>query len=170
MSFRKILIKGFLLAAVAGLVTSLRVVSTSDSAHGDPGRAALVLYSEPGFLGRSLLVTGSLPDLPREVLTDGSVSDWNDNVRSIRVIQGTWRLYQHGRFNTELDETPLESLNLDSKAPAMGWSALVSASASGEGMYPDGASGCFGEDISSIELVSTENLPEWALALRGKHE
>jgi len=152
------------LATLASAGIAIGLFAVASLVLGGGGGPALILYSEPGFQGRSLVLTEGLIDLPKE--SDGF--DWNDNVRSIRVLGGTWRLYQHGRFNTELDETPLEDLVLASKAPVAGWSCLVSAWDSGEGLYPDGASGGFGEDISSVELLSSENLPGWAVGLRGK--
>jgi hypothetical protein len=126
------------------------------------GGAKLILYWEPDFQGRSLEVTGTLPDLPEVTDTFDNQFNWNDEVRSIIVVSGTWRLYQHGRFNTELDDTPLESLDLRSKAKRPGWSCLVSATSQGPLELPNTAVGGFYHDVSSVELVSEKNLPDWA--------
>jgi hypothetical protein len=78
------------------------------------------------------------------------------------VVSGTWRLFQNGRSNTKLDETPLEALDVRSKEKESGWSTLVSATSRGPLELRSGAAGGFFRDISSIELVSAENLPDWA--------
>jgi len=122
----------------------------------------LVLYWEEDFQGRALEVTGSLPDLPVEADASGNTFDWNDEVRSIVVVSGTWRLFQNGRSNTKLDETPLAALDVRTKEKESGWSTLVSATSKGPLELRNGAAGGFHRDISSIELVSAENLPDWA--------
>jgi hypothetical protein len=128
--------------------------------------AKLILYWEPDFQGPSLEVTGTLPDMP--VITDdrGAQFDWNDQVRSLVVLSGTWRLHQNGRLNTRLDETPLALLDLVTKERVEGWSCLVSATSRGPLYLPTGAAGGFAYDISSIELVSEDNLADWALPIR----
>ena len=162
--------KTFVMAALVGLVGAVlllgyrRVPIPRVAAH--EGEGLIVLYSEPGFQGKTLIVTDSLLDMPKEQLGDGTVFDWNENVRSMRVIAGTWRLYQHGRANSVLDDTPLMSLDIGSKPATHGWTSLVSASVFGEVGYADSAAGGWGEDISSIELVSLDALPEWALVPR----
>ncbi len=123
------------------------------------GKPLLILYWEEDFQGRSLEVTDTLPDLPRVEDRYGNVFDWNDEVRSVIVVSGTWRLYQHGRLNTKLDDTPLEELDLRSKEREPGWSCMLSATSAGPLKIPSGARGGFFRDVSSVELVSHENLP-----------
>jgi len=126
----------------------------------------IVLYFEENFAGPSLEVTGSLADLP--VVDDGAggVIDWNDHVRSVVVVRGTWRLWQHGRSNTVLDATPLAFLDVRTKEARDGWSTLVSASSVAALDLPRGAAGGFAQDISSVELVTADNLPDWACVSR----
>lgn len=126
------------------------------------GKPLLILYWEEGFQGRSLELTESLADLPVETDALGNQFDWNDNVRSVVVAGGTWRLFQNGRANTKLDQTPLEVLDTRAKEKEAGWSTLVSATSAGPLELPNGAVGGFYRDISSIELVSPESLPDWA--------
>jgi hypothetical protein len=127
----------------------------------------IILYSGEAFSGRSLSVTGTLYDMPKLSDAAGEVWDWNDQVRSFVVVSGTWRLYQNGRCNTAIDETPLESLQVRTKAAADGWSGLVSATSAGSLEVPfPGAIG-LGPDISSIELISSANLPDWTFAFRN---
>jgi hypothetical protein len=126
----------------------------------------IVLYTGENFTGRELVVEGTVFDLPLEEDGDGSLFDWNDNVRSLIVVSGTWRLYQNGRLNTALDETRLEALDIRTKGAALGWSALVSATSAGRLEIPNLAAGGLGEDLSSIELVSQANLPDWVFAFR----
>jgi hypothetical protein len=83
-------------------------------------------------------------------------------VRSLVVVSGTWRLWQNGRCNTRLDDTPVEALDVSTKEPEPGWSCLVSATSAGPLELSSGAAGGFLHDVSSIELVSVENLPDWA--------
>jgi len=123
----------------------------------------LILYWEEDFQGRSLEVWDTLPDLPKVEDRYGNVFDWNDEVRSLIVVSGTWRLYQHGRLNTKLDDTPPEELDLRAKEREPGWSTLVSATSAGPLKIPNAAAGGFLREISSVELVSPENLPDWAV-------
>ncbi len=122
----------------------------------------LLLFSEENFGGRCLEVRGTLLDLPREVLEDGSVFDWNDNVRSLKVVSGTWRLCQHGRLNTALDDTELSELVVEEKARSFGWAALVSSGSEGPAEYASAAGWGWAPDVSSVELLSEEALPDWA--------
>jgi hypothetical protein len=126
----------------------------------------IALYTGENFTGRELVLGGTLFDFPLEEDPDGSFFDWNDSVRSVIVLSGTWRLYQNGRLNTQLDETPLESFDLRTKGATRGWSALVSGTSAGRLEIPDLAAGGIGEDLSSVELISQANLPDWALGFR----
>ncbi len=126
----------------------------------------LILYSQEDFQGHGVEITGSVPDLPIDVDARANEFDWNDQVRSIIVVRGTWRLYQHGRCNTVLDDTPTELLNVRAKASRAGWSTLVSATSRGALELPNAAAGGFYRDISSVELVSEQNLPDWAAPTR----
>ena len=126
----------------------------------------IVLYFEENFAGPSLEVTASLADLPVVEDEFGGVIDWNDHVRSVVVVRGTWRLWQHGRSNTVLDATPLEVLDVRTKEARDGWSTLVSASSVAALELPRGAAGGFAQDISSVELVAADNLPDWACVSR----
>lgn len=147
---------GLVLAGTIGAVSYWRSTATAQDVP------KIILFWEENFEGRSLEVTGSAIDLP--VIGDvfGNEFDWNDEVRSIIVVSGTWRLYQHGRCNTELDQTPLELLDVARKQRRAGWSTLVSATSKGPLELPSAAVGGFFHDISSIELVSEANLPDWA--------
>ena len=144
----------------AGLVAI--VVPRGSTATAQVGKPLLILFWEENFQGRSLEVTGSLADLPVETDFFGNKFDWNDEVRSLVVVSGTWRLFQNGRQNTKLDDTPLEVLDVRTKEREAGWSSLVSATSAGPLELPSGAAGGFYHDVSSIELVSGENLPDWA--------
>ena len=73
------------------------------------------IFMEEDFNGPSLEVTGSLIDMPVVKDPNGVEIDWNDNIGSVIVLSGTWRLNQHGRCNTEIDDTPLERLDLRTK-------------------------------------------------------
>ena len=151
-----------ILAALGGGIAVLRRPAVSAQ---DAKKPVLILYWEEDFQGPSLEVTGSLRDLP--VVTDafGNQLDWNDRVRSVVVAGGTWRLFQHGRANTRLDDTPLEALDVRTKEKEAGWSCLLSATSAGPPELRSGAAGGFYQDVSSIELVSEENLPDWASPL-----
>jgi len=126
------------------------------------GRPLLILHWEEDFQGRALEVMQSLPDLPVETDIYGNRFEWNDQARSIVIVSGTWRLFQNGRHNTKLDDTPVEALDVRAKEKEAGWSCLVSGSSTGPVELPNGAVGGFNTDISSIELVSVENLPDWS--------
>ncbi|MEK7757336.1 MAG: hypothetical protein AAB385_09015, partial [Planctomycetota bacterium] len=63
-------------------------------------------------------------DIPYEDLPDGTQMLWNDNIGSIVVVSGTFRLYQNGRMNTALDDTPMELVDVKTQAPVSGWSRL----------------------------------------------
>lgn len=138
------------LAVAVGAGTSfLLLKQTSVAAENG---AALVVYSGPNFTGRSLRVTGNLPDLPKGVLFD-----WNDTISSIVVLRGTWRLYENGRFNTFLDKTPATKFDVSKQPPVGGWSCVVSADKGPVELTPE-SSGWADNSISSIELLSTERL------------
>ena len=107
-------------------------------------------------------MTGTLLDMPKEELEGGEIFYWNDNVRSVRVLGGTWRLCQHGRLNTALDDTELSALDISTKARSVGWAALVSAAEDGPGEYASAAGWGWAPEVSSVELVSEERLPDWA--------
>ncbi len=160
MQHRKWLLVLGLAVLSLGLVLVALVRKTPLAAQG--GKPLLILYWEEDFQGRSLEVTDTLPDLPRVEDRYGNVFDWNDEVRSVIVVSGTWRLYQNGRLNTKLDDTPLEELDLRAKEREPGWSCLLSATSSGPLKIPSPARGGFLRDVSSVELVSPENLPDWA--------
>jgi hypothetical protein len=135
-----------------------------------PARAAqgpaIVLYSGEDFTGEKLVLADTVFDMPVTKDAQGAELNWNDEVRSIVVLGGTWRLYQHGRCNTELDESELAAFDVRTKTPAGGWSCLLSGLSTGPLELPNAAAGGFWRDISSIELVSTQNLPDWAFDLR----
>ncbi len=124
----------------------------------------LFLYSEEDFGGRCLEVRGTLLDLPREESEDGCVFDWNDNVRSLKVVSGTWRLCQHGRLNTLIDEQALAEVNVAEKFRGTGWACIVSAGSNGPAEHRSAAGwGWAPGEISSVELLSAESLPDWAI-------
>lgn len=125
--------------------------------------ARLIIYWEPNFRGPSLEVTDTLLDMPVVTDENGAEFDWNDQVRSVIVVSGTWRLWRHGRCNSKLDETPLEALDITTKERIRGWSCLISATSSGPLRLANCAAGGFSHDVSSIELVSEQNLADWAL-------
>jgi len=87
-------------------------------------------------------------------------------LRSFVIVSGTWRLYQHGRCNTQLDDTKLLDFNLKEKPEVGGWSTLLSGLSDGPLQIPTVAAGGIWRDVSSIELVSTQNLPDWAMDFR----
>jgi hypothetical protein len=152
------------------LVLLLVVVGVGFSLLREPPVAAqeigrgplIVVFWEENFKGRSLEVHDTIFDMP--VVTDEYKNEfnWSDEVRSILVLRGTWRIYQHGRCNTKLDETKAKDLDVKTKERIPGWSTLVSATSAGPLELSSPASGCFYHDISSIELVSEKNLPDWA--------
>lgn len=147
-------------------LSGLAYVSTTGPAQAQiAAQPAIVLYSGIDFTGRSLRVIGTLFDMP--VFEEGEgVFDWNDQVGSIVVESGTWRLYQHGRANTQLDDTDIALFDVTVKAPARGWSAVVSATSQGPLTIADPAVLGIGMDISSVELISSDNLPDWTAELR----
>jgi hypothetical protein len=122
----------------------------------------IILYWDENFDGRSLELRGSAYDLPTVSDEFDNKFSWSDEVRSIVVVRGTWRLYQHGRFNTKLDETKPEDFDVKGKERVPGWSTLLSATSAGPLKISSPANGAFYHDISSIALVSNENLPDWA--------
>ena len=124
--------------------------------------AKIILYSGENFEGYALEITESLVDLPKVTRVNREDFDWNDEVRSIVVVSGTWRIFQHGRCNTKLDDTALEVLDVRTKESAPGWSALLSATSRGPLELSSGTAGGFVRDISSVALVSGDNLPDWA--------
>jgi hypothetical protein len=125
------------------------------------GRPEIIFYSEPGFQGRELHLYDSSVDLPFDEFADGSVAVWNDSIGSIVVVGGTWRLYQHGRWNTLLDDTPIERLDVTRMQCVSGWSNVLSANSAGPLRIASLEYGGLGPDISSVQLVSSENLPDW---------
>jgi hypothetical protein len=159
---RSVLVTLLIVAATGLMLWSLLFPSSGPATAAQESGPLLVLYSEPNFGGISLEVRDSLVDLPVIESSDGAKFDWNDSIRSLRVVSGTWRLYQHGRCNTELDQTPLELLDLASRQPARGWSSLMSATSRGALEAASLETGALADDISSIELVSKSNLPDWA--------
>ena len=126
----------------------------------------IILYSQPNFQGSELHLFGDAVDLPFEDLADGRKLLWNDNVASFIVVSGTWRLYQHGRMNTALDDTPRESLDVRTKSSANGWSSLISANSHGPLRISSPELAGIDFDISSVELVSAMNLPDWVYRSR----
>jgi hypothetical protein len=126
---------------------------------------SITLFWGENFTGRSLTLTGTLYDLPKGT-DEISDFDWNDQVRSMIVTGGTWRLYQHGRLNTLLDDTRIEDFNIAAKTPSFGWSTLVSGVSRGAVEIPELSTAGLMGDISSVELVAVENLPDWWLAMR----
>jgi hypothetical protein len=130
------------------------------------GKAEIILYSEPNFQGREYHLYEHAVDLPYEDLEDGTQMLWNDNIRSLVVVSGTWRLWQNGRMNTILDDTPRELLDVSVKPPAGGWSSVVSGTSRGALTIASLELMGIGPDVSSIELVSVGNLPDWLFAGR----
>ena len=124
--FAGVVLCGVAAALLAGLVKT-------------PGSAAqsrepeLVVYSGPNFTGESMRLTQSAFDLLNERDARAGEQVWNDRIRSMIVVSGTWVIYQNGRGNTVIDDTPLESLDIREKAPDKGWSCLVSATSTGTG-------------------------------------
>lgn len=130
-------------------------------------RPELIVYSGSEFDGRSLRVRSTLLDMPKEEISDDDIHDWNDRISSIVVVRGTWRLYQNGRCNTELDETSLAELDVTTKQAAGGWSCIVSAGTNGP-VRLTSRDGLFANnDISSIELLSERALPRASGRRRG---
>jgi hypothetical protein len=124
---------------------------------------SIQLFMEEGFKGPAIDVAGTLIDMPTVSDPEGVEISWNDNVGSVIVFSGTWRINQHGRCNTEIDETPLEKVDLGAKKRVDGWSCLISATSKGPLKISRPGLGGFSRDVSSIELVSEKNLEDWAL-------
>ncbi len=121
----------------------------------------IIFYSEPNFQGREFHLFEDAVDLPYEDLPDGTQMLWNDNIGSIVVVSGTWRLYQNGRMNTVLDDTPMELVDVKTQAPVSGWSSVVSATSLGPLKIASPDLLGIGSDISSVQLISILNLPDW---------
>jgi hypothetical protein len=135
---------------------------------GAVSRPEIILYSEPDFQGRELHLYDSSVDLPFEELDDGSIALWNDNIGSIVVVSGTWRFYQHGRWNTLLDDTPIERLDVARMPCVIGWSSVLSATSRGPLRVASLELAGLGPDMSSVELVAVENLPDWICEARRR--
>lgn len=155
-------------AASALLVAGLFLLSRPPGGAAGEQPPEIILFSEEGFQGEKLAVRESLFDLPVLKSPSGEEFDWNDKTKSVIVVKGTWRLYQHGRFNTELDDTPPEAFRASAKAPRPGWSCVVSAPPGRELRIPSVAQGGLFWDVSSIELLSGESLPEWSSTMRKR--
>jgi len=160
---RRIITFTIICFAVGVAVLAYFVVRDSAAAAPAP---QIILFSGENFTGSSVTITDTIFDMPVFKDEKSGELNWNDETRSIIVVSGTWRLYQHGRCNTKLDETDLASFDIKTKEVAGGWSCLLSAISTGPLEIPNPAIGGFWRDISSIELVSTENLPDWAFDLR----
>ena len=151
-------------AVACALALSAYVLRGPESTAQENSGARIFLYLEPNFQGPGMEVTGSLVDIRPMEDVNGVEIEWNDQVRSIIVEKGTWRLHQNGRFGTKLDDTPLAELDVRTKESVEGWSCLISATSQGPLRIASPSAGGFAHDISSIELVSEENLPDWAMA------
>lgn len=159
---KKYVISGVICLVVALVSFKLFVEDKPEAkAFGDP---EIIVYSGPNFTGKELTLTHSMFDLPKEDLGDGKVFNWNDNIRSVVVVSGTWRLFEHGRANTTLDGEKIEHFNRDNKAEVPGWSTLVSADSRGVLELGQPGVGGWGDGISSVHLVSDRNLPDWAMS------
>jgi hypothetical protein len=150
-----------LMIGAAGIGICLFKKAQVSAQEGDKS-PLIILYWEENFEGRSLELRGTAVDLPTVSDEFDNKFSWSDEVRSLVVVQGTWRFYQHGRLNTKLDETKLEDFDLKGKERIPGWSMLVSATSKEPLKLSSPANGGFDHDISSIALVSSENLPDWA--------
>ena len=98
------------------------------------------------FKGNHYLVLG----LARHTETGEELS-WDENISSVVVRGGTWRLCEASDFNRV----------------SGGWSTLVSAGMHGE--LRQSASECGGwtnDSISSIQLVSEGGMEDWAILNR----
>ena len=165
MSKRTVILSG---VGVLGLTMAL-IVTWPRASLSQAGGPELWLYSEENFTGRAIRVLGTVLDMPAEENLDGTLFEWNDNVKSLVVMGGTWRLYQHGRLNTQLDDTPVDAVDVRVLPATPGWSALVSAPTGGTLEVPNLQSAGLALDISSIEFLSTESLPSWSSSLRGRN-
>jgi hypothetical protein len=151
-------------AIVACVVVTLGAVlfyRAGDSKAQGQGAEAVIYWEEEG-VRRTLVINETILDMPLGTDAAGDEYSWNDQITKIEVVRGTFRVYQHGRSNTELDDTKLDALDVRTKSPAMGWSCLISASAHGSVVY-DKTNGVFPpNEISSIEVISDQTLPTWA--------
>jgi hypothetical protein len=158
----------FIALAFAAVLAAVYFLVSSDPQPASAGDVlpSITLFSGEDFTGRSLTIAGTCYDMPKE--GDGPTAyDWNDEVRSVVVNGGTWRLYQHGRCNTKLDPTRLADFNVRAKEPEGGWSCLLSATSTGPLKIPNTAAAGFFRDVSSLELVSSRNLPDWSMSFRN---
>jgi hypothetical protein len=151
-------IVALMIVAVVGLSLFAAWRSAATQTASAQGVPRLHAFKHVSFNGDYLDIAGDTPTLPKTeegvvIDEENACRDWNDQITSIIVVQGTWRLYQHANFNKDEDGNAVD-----------GWSCLVSGSdAAPDGVrYPRPASLGFGnDDISSIELVSEQNLPDW---------
>lgn len=67
-------------------ISSVRDIGWSGGER--PGAPSIVLYDQPGFLGRSVRVEGIVESLER----------FNDRARSMIIYSGEWELCRHDRF------------------------------------------------------------------------
>lgn len=152
------------LAAVLGLSPLLFLTGErSSTAQIQLIQPKLEIFMEENFQGPSIVVTGSLIDMPVLKDQNGVEINWNDQVGSVIVHGGAWLLSEHGRVNTSLDDTPLGQLDHRTKPRIDGWCCLISASSAGPLSIPRPALGGFTRSVSSVVLVSEKNLPDWAL-------
>ena len=104
----------------------------------------LVVYADADFSGRSLTITDTLIDMPKS-----DDFDWNDQISSIEVLEGTWRLYEHGRLHQLRERKRGEPNRVG------GWSCVITAPA-----RISGTDGRFGDNsISSIERIANHTIP-----------
>ncbi len=162
---KRILIVTVVLVGILGLVFGFLSWRTHVARAGVTSQ--IILYSGENFTGRSMTITDTTFDLPSVFNESGEeVFNWNDEVRSVIVVGGTWRLYENGRCNTQLDDTKLQDFSAKLKPVVGGWSSLVSATSMGPFKIPSVAVGGIWRDVSSVELISTQNLPDWAMDFR----
>ena len=159
----KYLLVALVLVAAGAIAWSLRTPDLTAQVE-DRGKPELVIFWENEGRGHTRRITGTQLDMPHSLDEAGEDFSWNDWIKSIVVTRGTWRVYEHGRANTRLDETELAELDIRSKERATGWSCLVSGSADGPVQYDETNTFFAPDEISSIVLVSEENLPAWAFA------
>jgi hypothetical protein len=134
---------------------------------GAAGGAQIILYEGEDFTGNSVTLGDTCFDLPvHKNASSTEEFNWNDEVRSIVIVKGTWRLYQNGRCNTLLDDSTAAETSVKGRLPVGGWSTLISATSRGPLRIPNVAAGGIWRDVSSVELVSDQNLPDWALDFR----
>jgi len=128
----------------------------------------IILFTGENFTGNQIRLTATVLDMPKGTEEGAEhLRGWNDTVGSIVVVSGTWRLYQHGRLNTKIDkdETP-EQVVAAEKAVVEGWSCRLSALPDGPAEFQRPGVGGWESDVSSVELVSTQSLPPWAVLSR----